>query len=266
MIFKASEFKFAKLRSRVMVLYNSTRVSFLLNPKESSKNLVQMAAIYPPQTISPLTSRPEVTSMIQMEEETGIKNEAARAIYNSTKQLLGPDEWEHHARSTKSHIEGHLRCARIGLPEGSSLFSLGSLHCHRTKKTVGDPPTIEGGNPERVNWRIHHTFEDCNKSLPNPHAIIILTSDVPANNAKHCLTLHEMQAILGIMVIRTSHRPFRSHPLHPALLTYTFSIALGCFLHRRKARKNNSGFFTWATFNSAMFPTMEFCRRQKSTG
>lgn len=85
----------------------------------------------------------------------------------------------------------------------------------RTKGTIGDPPTIVGGNPERVDWRIHNIFEDCNESLPNPHAIITLTSDVPANNAKHCLTLHEMQAILGIMVIRTIHRPFSSHPLHP---------------------------------------------------
>lgn len=85
----------------------------------------------------------------------------------------------------------------------------------RTKGLIGDPPTIVGGNPELVEWRIHNIFEDCNESLPNPHAIITLTSDVPANNAKLCLTLHEMQAILGIMVTRTIHRPFCSHPLHP---------------------------------------------------
>jgi hypothetical protein len=34
-------------------------------------DLVQMAAEFPPQTLGPLTSRPDVTSMIRMEEETG---------------------------------------------------------------------------------------------------------------------------------------------------------------------------------------------------
>ncbi|KAJ6003142.1 hypothetical protein N7451_005689 [Penicillium sp. IBT 35674x] len=163
--------------------------------------------IIPPQTIPPLTARPDVTSMIQMEEETGIKNEAARATYKAAKKLYGPDEWEDHARQTHRYIDAHLECARIGLPEGYSLLSLGSIYCFR-----------QGGNPERLSWRIHDTFEDCDESLPNPHAIITLTSDVPANNAKHCLTLHEMQAILGIMVVRTSHRPFCSHPLHPLLV------------------------------------------------
>ncbi|KAJ5556389.1 hypothetical protein N7494_000304, partial [Penicillium frequentans] len=178
-------------------------------------DIVQMAAEYPPKEIPPLSARPDVTSMIQMEEETGIKNEAARATYKSLMVLCGPDEWQDNARCTHRHIEAHLKCYRIGLPEGYSLFSLGSIHRTRTKGTIGDPPTIVGGNPERVDWRIHNIFEDCNESLPNPHAIITLTSDVPANNAKHCLTLHEMQAILGIMVIRTLHRPFCSHPLHP---------------------------------------------------
>ncbi|KAJ5889995.1 hypothetical protein N7504_010805, partial [Penicillium tannophilum] len=157
-----------------------------------------------------------------MEEETGIKNEAARATYKSSKVLCGPDEWQDNARHTHRHIEVHLVCYRIGLPKCHSLFSLGSIHRRRTKGSIGDPPTIEGGNPERVDWRIHNIFEDCNESLPNPHAIITLTSDVPANNAKLCLTLHEMQAILGIMVTRTIHRPFCSHPLHPLLvLSYT---------------------------------------------
>lgn len=90
-------------------------------------DLVQMA-VFLGQTLRPLSSRPDVTSMIQMEEETGLKNEAARATYNSPKELLGPDEWEDHARETRSHINDHLSCPRIGLPKGSSLFSLASLH------------------------------------------------------------------------------------------------------------------------------------------
>ncbi|KAJ5630623.1 uncharacterized protein N7484_010723, partial [Penicillium longicatenatum] len=145
-------------------------------------DFVQMADISPPQTLTSLTSRPEVTSMIQIEEETGVKNEAARATYNSAKKLLGPDEWHDHARETYSFIQSHLNCARIGLT-GSLAYS-----------------------------------QNLRGFLPNPHAIFILTSDVPASNAKNCLTLHKMQAILGIMVIRTTHRPFRSHPLHPLLV------------------------------------------------
>lgn len=93
-------------------------------------DLVQMA-VFPGQILSPLTFRPDVTSMLQMEEETGLKNEAARATYNSPKEILGPDEWLDHAEETWSHIEHHLSCPRIGLPEGSSLFSLASLKCLR---------------------------------------------------------------------------------------------------------------------------------------
>jgi hypothetical protein len=92
---------------------------------------VQMAAEFPPQTLHPLTSRPDVTSMIRMEEETGVKNEAARATYKAAMTLLGPDEWQDHARETHSHINRHLSYARIGLPKHSSLVSLGSLHCLR---------------------------------------------------------------------------------------------------------------------------------------
>ncbi|KAJ5681738.1 uncharacterized protein N7477_001678 [Penicillium maclennaniae] len=103
----------------------------------------QMAAIYPPQTLASLTNRPEVTSMIQMEEETGVKNEAARATYNSLEKLLGPDEWQDHARETQYYMECHLDYARMGLPNGSSLRNLGSLHGFRTKPASGDPPTVE---------------------------------------------------------------------------------------------------------------------------
>ena len=94
-------------------------------------DFMQMAATFPAQTLTQLTSRPEVTSMIQMEDETGVRNEAAKAAFNSPKELLAPDEWEDYARQTWSYIDRHLSCARIGLPIGSSLLSLGSLHWFR---------------------------------------------------------------------------------------------------------------------------------------
>lgn len=96
-----------------------------------------------------------------------------------------------------------------------SLFYLKVLISARTKGGIGDPLIIERGKPEWVSWRIYDYHEDCNKSLPNLYAIMTLISDVPANNANHCLTLHKIRAILAFIVIRTSYRPFRSQPLHP---------------------------------------------------
>lgn len=48
-----------------------------------------------------------------------------------------------------------------------------------------------------------------------PHAILSTIAHVPANYADQNLTLHEVRAIVNVMLIRTSHRPFSSHPVHP---------------------------------------------------
>ncbi|KAJ5953352.1 hypothetical protein N7454_000248 [Penicillium verhagenii] len=225
---------------------------------------VQIAATYPPLHIPQLTSRPDVTSMIQMEEETGIRNEAARATFKSTRELGGPDEWHDHARETHCYAMALLDFPRIGLRKGHSLFSLATINDSyrvltsiRTKGAISDPQTAAAYSAERVYWRIHGFFEDPDKSLPHPHAIMGLTSDVPVNNARHCLTLHEMQAILSIMVIRTTHRPFRSQPLHPLLV-----ISFAGEKHGRIIQASLHGHRLVVQFS----PLWSFTDEKKSTG
>ncbi|KAJ5789583.1 uncharacterized protein N7518_006594 [Penicillium psychrosexuale] len=61
-------------------------------------------------------------------------------------------------------------------------------------------------------------LEDGDENFPMPHAIMENIAHVPANHADQCLTLHEVRAIVNMMLIRTSHRPFRKYPIHPLLV------------------------------------------------
>ncbi|KAJ5167190.1 uncharacterized protein N7482_005971 [Penicillium canariense] len=174
--------------------------------------------------IRPLNFRPDFDSILRDYENTpGIEDplRSARSRYESIMELTGPDEWAVHATETYMHIQSQLDACRIGLSPYSSFAYLSSLGRWRTKPTRGDPPTVVGGNRD-ISWRIESWQEDGHESLPNPHAIAALTSDVPANREDGNLTRHEITAILAIMVIRTRHRPFVSHPIHPLLLiSYT---------------------------------------------
>lgn len=82
----------------------------------------------------------------------------------------------------------------------------------RTKWKYSAPELC--GLNRRNYWRILSLREVFQSSF-NPHAIMELLSDVPANPVENCLTLQEVSAILTVMVARTSNRPFRDHPIHP---------------------------------------------------
>ncbi|KAJ5514621.1 hypothetical protein N7463_004173 [Penicillium fimorum] len=60
--------------------------------------------------------------------------------------------------------------------------------------------------------------EDSNEGSPVPHAIMTTVAHVPANHADQSLTIHEVRAIMNMMIIRTSNRPFRKYPIHPLLV------------------------------------------------
>ncbi|KAJ5156401.1 hypothetical protein N7492_009204 [Penicillium capsulatum] len=49
---------------------------------------------------------------------------------------------------------------------------------------------------------------------------------VPANFEPQNLTLHELRAIVHMLVIRTSHRPFRKYPVHPVIIPHRMLLLL----------------------------------------
>jgi hypothetical protein len=83
----------------------------------------------------------------------------------------------------------------------------------RTKRKTTGPQTYEHGFGQH--WRIESLLEDSDESSPIPHAIMETIAHVPANHADQSLTLHEIRAIVNMMLIRTSQRPFRKYAIHP---------------------------------------------------
>lgn len=81
------------------------------------------------------------------------------------------------------------------------------------KKKRNDPPISE--HAFGPYWRIQTLLDDSKENAPLPHAIIDTIAHVPANHADQSLTLHEVRAIVNVMLIRTSHRPFRGYSIHP---------------------------------------------------
>ncbi|KAJ5406706.1 hypothetical protein N7465_007990 [Penicillium sp. CMV-2018d] len=69
-----------------------------------------------------------------------------------------------------------------------------------------------------LHWQIESLLEDSDESSPVPHAIMETIARVPANHADQSLTLHEVRAIVNMMLIRTSQRLFRKYPIHPLLV------------------------------------------------
>ena len=49
---------------------------------------------------------------------------------------------------------------------------------------------------------------------------------VPANYQSDDLTYHEVRAIVSMMMIRTSHRPFRDYPIHPVSIQFLISVGI----------------------------------------
>ncbi|KAJ5284001.1 hypothetical protein N7505_001981 [Penicillium chrysogenum] len=135
--------------------------------------------------------------------------------YEEAMMVSGPDEWESHAFQTQYYMSWHIDTHRKGRPTCSSLMDLGSLRLRRTEKKRNDPPISE--HAFGLCWRIQTLFHDSEENAPLPHAIIDTVAHVPANHADQSLTLHEVRAIVNMMLIRTSHRPFRRYSIHPLL-------------------------------------------------
>ncbi|CAG8058855.1 unnamed protein product [Penicillium salamii] len=149
------------------------------------------------------------------DEEYAFK--VAKRNYEECAVLRSPDEWETHARETEYYIDLALEAPRKGLPELSSLLELGSLERPRREPTKHDPPRYEH-RPGGPSWQMKQFLDNSHENPPLPHAIMATIAHVPANFEPQSLTLHEMRAIVNMLVIRTSHRPFRDYPVHPLLL------------------------------------------------
>ncbi|KAJ5584204.1 uncharacterized protein N7459_004004 [Penicillium hispanicum] len=107
----------------------------------------------------------------------------------------------------------------MGLPMFSSLCDLGGLGSWRNKPKRGNPPILED-TFSGMRWRVKDFLENTDKTSPSPHAIIALVAHVPANHATQSLTLHEIRAIVNILLIRISHRPFSKLTIHPLLVLF----------------------------------------------
>lgn len=57
-----------------------------------------------------------------------------------------------------------------------------------------------------LSWKSEVYQEDHHTTSPLPHSIFTIIADVDATLADHHLTLHELRAILRMVIIRTSWR------------------------------------------------------------
>jgi hypothetical protein len=117
-----------------------------------------------------------------------------------------------------------------------TLLFLGTKYTR--KKWKHSAPELCGLN-RRNYWRILSLREDFQPSF-NPHAIMELLSDVPANHAENCLTLQEVSAVVTVMVARTSDRPFRDDR----------SIQLVSYLHFLATRDFHLIFYSYWFFHT----------------
>ncbi|KAJ5808741.1 hypothetical protein N7474_010010, partial [Penicillium riverlandense] len=171
--------------------------------------------------ISPLNRHLDFDSYLRSAHEYGNFPDALKCAiddYALHMEILGPDEWFSRATDTERHIDDQIGAARKGRLKDSSLLKLGALDIMwRTKERRGEPPTSESGRPDPV-WQIKNILEDSDEKFPMPHAIMTTLAHVPANEADQSLTLHEVRAIVYMTHLRTSHRPFSTHPIHPLLV------------------------------------------------
>lgn len=66
----------------------------------------------------------------------------------------------------------------------------------------------------RINWKHELFLEDRDQTSPLPHASCFITAAVDATLADQDLTIHEMRAIMRLLLIR-SHGPRRKWPIYP---------------------------------------------------
>ncbi|KAJ5968495.1 hypothetical protein N7501_004743 [Penicillium viridicatum] len=182
------------------------------------ERVLQEYPIHPSEISLPkLDNRPNFDSILRRVLERDPNTEdpliLARISYEEAIAASGPDEWESHALWTQYYIYWHMIILRTGC---SSLIELGSLRIGGLERKRNDTPTYE--NAFGLNWQIQNLLDDSNQGSPTPipHAIIETVSHVPANYADQSLTRHDVRAIVNMMLIRISHRPFR----YPSILSY----------------------------------------------
>ncbi|KAJ5534695.1 hypothetical protein N7527_000949 [Penicillium freii] len=168
-----------------------------------------------------LNNRPDFDSILKHVLITNPNAEdpftLARESYEEIMLVAGPHEWGSRAHETQYYMSWHIRTCRKGRPTFFSLIGLGSLTAlWRTKIKTTGPQIYERGLG--LHWQIESLLEDSDESSPVPHAIMETIAHVPANHADQSLTLHEVRAIVNMMLIRTSQRPFRKYPIHPLLV------------------------------------------------
>ncbi|KAJ5667887.1 uncharacterized protein N7477_006457 [Penicillium maclennaniae] len=116
-----------------------------------------------------------------------------------------------------SRIENHIRyefgATRKG---GPPTFGLGDLRgsWEGIRTTYGDPVMLEA---MPLDWKSALFLEAHDETSPLPHAICTISADVDATLADQNLTLHEMRAIMRMIIIR-ARGPRRKYPIYPFLL------------------------------------------------
>ncbi|OQE13165.1 hypothetical protein PENFLA_c053G09807 [Penicillium flavigenum] len=97
------------------------------------------------------------------------------------------------------------------------LFSLTDLELFDWAKgwKKGDPLPWELFTPN-VHWRVHRAYRHWdNGNRAKPHCILEIVSDAYASDEDQCLTIHELRAIVNLMLPRVVRGRFRKADIHP---------------------------------------------------
>ncbi|KAF7712810.1 Uncharacterized protein PECH_002594 [Penicillium ucsense] len=178
---------------------------------------------YFPHVISPLRDVPNLDSQLRAHEhivDPEARLEAARQslILRLSEYWL---EWNV-VRRVHNHVDSQLVAFRLGLPDGFMLLHLGSLQRDYMENIIsGSDPSPFSTGVNFMHWKIEDLLQDFDEQK-NPHAIISVLTETDASAEPESLTLHEVHAIVTMMMIRTSHGPWARDTIQPLLvITYT---------------------------------------------
>ncbi|KAJ6100795.1 hypothetical protein N7499_000425, partial [Penicillium canescens] len=148
----------------------------------------------------------------------------AKSLYKKYLSSWPEDQWELRALETETHVECQISSLRKGI---AGLFFTGDLaefqSCKKHyERKHGDPGDFESGFPYEICWTVRSRADLCDTISPRPHSIVCTTAAVPASDAHQCLAIHEVRAIVYLMLPRASHGRFKDAHIHPLLLiSYT---------------------------------------------
>src|SRR4051794_25355578 len=90
----------------------------------------------------------------------------------------------------------------------------------------GDPPDFDFGVLSGICWRVRSRADLCDTISPRPHSIVCTTAAVPASDAHQCLTIHEVRAIVYLMLPRVSRGRFKNAHIHPVSFFWTYNLVV----------------------------------------